>query len=44
MADHSACLREGRTVVQKRSVLREEEVLAETLEGALVQGARQMRR
>ena len=39
-AGHFACLQEGRTVVQKRSILRSEEDLEETLVGGLVQGAR----
>ena len=39
MADHSDCLREGRTAVWKRSVLRAEEALVGTLAGGLVQGA-----
>ena len=43
-ADHSACLREGRTVVRKRGVLIEEEALAETLAGGAVQGAHRLRR
>ena len=37
--DHSAYLREGRAEVQKRSVLRAEEALPETLAGNPVQDA-----
>ena len=42
--DYLVCLQEGRTVVQKRSVLRAEEALAETITGDPVQSPRQMRR
>ena len=38
-ADHSIYLREGRAEVRKRSVLRIEEALVETLVGAHDQGA-----
>ena len=41
-ADHSACIQEGRTAVQKRSVLRAEKALAETIAGGPVQGARRL--
>ena len=40
--DHSACLREGRTAVRKRNVLRVEEALTETIVGGPEQGARQL--
>ena len=43
-ADHSACLHEGRASVRKQRALRAEEDLVETLAGALVQGARRLRR
>ena len=39
-ADHSACLREGRTAVQRRGQRQAEEALAETLEGDPFQHAR----
>ena len=42
MADHSACLREVRMAVQKRSIILSKKTLAETLSGSLVQGARQL--
>ena len=42
MADHSTCLREERTAVQKRSVLLTDEALAKTIVGASVQGARRL--
>ena len=42
-ADHSACLWEVRTAVWRQSQQRSEESLATTLEGALVQIARQLR-
>ena len=42
MADHSACLREGRTAVRKRSVLRSEGALATTIAVDPVQGSRQL--
>ena len=42
--DHSAGLQEGRVEVRKRSVLWAEEVMAETLAGAPVQGARRLQR
>ena len=38
-ADHSARLQEGRTAVQRRSVLPAEEALEETIQGGPVQGA-----
>ena len=44
MADHFACLRDGRTVVRNQSFLRVEEALSETILGALVQGAHRFRR
>ena len=44
MADHSACLWVGRTVVRKRSVLLAQEALTETLAGGPFQGARRLRR
>ena len=40
MADHSACLRDGRTSVRQRGQQRAEEALTATLEGAPVQRAR----
>ena len=43
-ADHSACLREGRPEVRWRSTQWAKEALAATIAGALVQGARQLRR
>ena len=39
-ADHSACLREGRTAVRRRSQQRAEEALAATLAGAPIQRTR----
>ena len=39
-ADHSACLREGRTAVRRRGQRRVEEALTATLEGAPVLHAR----
>ena len=43
-ADHSAYLQEGRSEVQKRSVLQAEESLTETLAGTPVQGTHCLRR
>ena len=43
-ADHSACLREGRTAVRRRGQIRTEEALADALEGGPVLHARRMRR
>ena len=43
-ADHSSCLREGRTAVRRRSTQQAEEALEAKIAGALVQGARQLRR
>ena len=40
MAEHSTYLREGISEVQTRSILQEEEALAEILAGSPVQGAR----
>ena len=37
-ADHSACIRQGRTAVRPRSTQRAEEALAATITGVLVQG------
>ena len=44
MGDHSACLREGWTAVQRRSTQQAEEALVATISGAPVQGARQLQR
>ena len=44
MADHSACLREGRTTVRRRGQRRAEEALTATLEGSPVLQARRLRR
>ena len=43
-ADHSACLREGRTAVRRRGQIRVEEALKAALEGALVLHARRLQR
>ena len=43
-ADHSACLREGRTVVRRRGQIREEEALTAALEGAPVLHTRLLQR
>ena len=42
-ADHSACLREGRMAVWRRSAQQEGEALAATISGDPVQGARQLK-
>ena len=42
MADHSACLLEGRTAVRKRGQRRAEEALTASLEGDPVQHARRL--
>ena len=42
-ADHSACIREGRTVVWRRGQRRAEEALTAALEGALILHACQLR-
>ena len=44
MADHLACLQEGRMAVRKWSVLLAEEALTETIARYPVQGTRQLRR
>ena len=44
MADHSACLQEGRTAVWKRSAQRAEEDLTANISGAPAQDARRMQR
>ena len=44
MADHSACLQEGRTAVRRRGQRRAEEALTTALERAPVLHARQLRR
>ena len=43
-ADHSACLREGRTAVRRCGQIRAEEALTAALEGSLVLHARLLRR
>ena len=44
MVDHSSCLREGRTAVQKRGQWRAEEDLTAALEGGLFLHARRLKR
>ena len=43
-ADHSSCLREGRTAVRRRGQIQAEEALMAALEGALFLHARRLRR
>ena len=43
-ADHSACLREGRTAVRRQGQIRAEEALTAALEGSPVFHARRLRR